>query len=269
MHFINIWKESLNRILQYYELKRGRISAFFPKLFVFFFLLNTGCYWLALLTAFPFLFYNNEVHYFKLQFPVGFLGALFDSFSFFVTVRIIKRALRCQGTLVYIAHLCIDFIIAVLATFWVLFVFSFSGWLIERIDTQIVDNEATLQIEIQSPREPQSAPQPDPLTEPQPEPPTEPQPAPQPEASTKTNDKVTVKPEQTATSPDLPEETDQTMKSRAQQYKNMLVEALKNPLGQVRYIYFGMILGISASLPTCLHFFMALTSLGRALFKKE
>ena len=126
-----IWKRSLGRLLDYYEMNRGSLVSFFPKLFLFFTLLNIGCYWLALLTAYPEEAFGNErVHYLLLQFPVGILGALFDSLSFFITVLIAKRALKTTSLGSYIAHLSVDIIIAIVATWWVLFVFSFSGWLI-------------------------------------------------------------------------------------------------------------------------------------------
>ena len=83
-------------------------------------------------TAFPELTHGRAgVYYFKMQFPVGFLGAIFDSLSFFVTIYIIHNALRTEKGIQYISHLSLDLIIAILATFWVLFVFSFSGWLID------------------------------------------------------------------------------------------------------------------------------------------
>ncbi|NEP17496.1 MAG: hypothetical protein F6J97_11425 [Leptolyngbya sp. SIO4C1] len=92
---IAIWKRSLGRLLTFYETRRGSLIGFFPKLFLFFTLLNIACYWLALLTAYPNEAFGNErSHYFLLQFPVGLLGALFDSLSFFITVYIAKRALK-------------------------------------------------------------------------------------------------------------------------------------------------------------------------------
>jgi hypothetical protein len=137
-------------------------------------------------TAFPSLLHGNAVyHYFKLQFPVGLLGALFDSLSFFVTVFIIRRALRSQSSAEYVAHLSLDLVIAILATFWVLFVFSFSGWLVS-----------------------------------------------------------------------LAEAKPELLADRNRQYENMLSEAIINPAGNLRNIYFGLIMGVSASLPTCLHLYL-------------
>ena len=89
-----------------------------------------------MLTAFPNLVFGKTFsYYFKVQFPVGFLGALFDSLSFFITINIIKRALRNKGNVAYIAHLSIDILIAILATLWVLFVFTISGWIVGFFDS--------------------------------------------------------------------------------------------------------------------------------------
>ncbi len=67
-----IWKRSLARLLDFYEANRGSLISFFPKLFLFFILLNISCYWLALLTAYPDEAFGNErIQYFLLQFPVG------------------------------------------------------------------------------------------------------------------------------------------------------------------------------------------------------
>jgi hypothetical protein len=48
-------------------------------------------------------------------------------------IYIIRRAIKSRNTLAYISHLSIDFIIAIIATFWVLFVFIISGWLIQTL----------------------------------------------------------------------------------------------------------------------------------------
>ena len=154
-------------------------------------MLNIGCYWLAMLTAFPNHLHGQEgLHYFKIQFPVGLLGALFDSLSFFATVFIIRRALRSRSSLVYVSHLSVDLVIAVLATFWVLFVFIISGWLIHLL------------------------------------------------------------------TPGLPLFGSEALDDRQNRYTYMLIHALLNPFEHARNIYFGVIMGISASLPTALHLFL-------------
>ena len=128
---IKIWRDSLHKVLDIYERKRGSIAVFFPLLFLFFVILNIACYWWAIYTAFPFYMQTHEAsHYVKLQIPVGILGALFDSLSFFITIWIIRRALASSKTSEYIFHLSLDFFIAILATLWVFVVFSFGGWLI-------------------------------------------------------------------------------------------------------------------------------------------
>lgn len=63
-------------------------------------------------------------------FPVSVMGALFDSLSLFVTLIIVRRALLSTNNMRYIGYLSIDLLIAVLATFWVLFAFIASGWIV-------------------------------------------------------------------------------------------------------------------------------------------
>lgn len=189
---ISIWRDSLHTILDLYERKRGNLIIFFPLLFLFFIFLNIVCYWWAIYTAFPFYMQTHEAsHYIKLQIPVGFFGALFDSLSFFFTIWIIKRALAAKRTSEYIFHLSLDLIIAMLATFWVLFVFTFGGWLIS-----IWENA----------------------------------------------------PEQLTT--------------RGVKYTNRAMQAIKDPIGRenAKNIYFGLIMGFSAALPTCFHFLLFFSS---------
>lgn len=132
---IEKWRYSLNGLLDSYQEFRPHILIFFPLLFLFFTLLNDLCYWFAMITAFPELVFGPILpYYFKVQVPVALLGALFDSLSFFVTVVIIKMAIKSDRPSQFLAHLSIDLLIAVLATFWVLFVFSFSSWLIRHFD---------------------------------------------------------------------------------------------------------------------------------------
>ena len=133
---IYLWRDDLGKLLNYYERIKDQLDTLFLYLFLFFIFLNIGSYWFAMLTAFPNLVFGKTFsYYFKVQFPVGFLGALFDSLSFFITINIIKRALRNKGNVAYIAHLSIDILIAILATFWVLFVFTISGWIVGFFDS--------------------------------------------------------------------------------------------------------------------------------------
>ena len=197
---IQTWKTSLDELLRFYEAHRPPLIFFYPLLFLFFVILNVGCYWLAMYTAFPFYMETNEAReYFLLQFPVGFLGAVFDSLSFFVTIWIIRRALKCQSAKEYVGHLSLDVFIAVIATFWVLFVFTWGGQLVSSIDAIFTET--------------------------------------------------------------IPE----TMGDRTEKTQLRVQQAIQDPVGNWRNIYFGLIMGISASLPTCTHFLMFFGSCLRSL----
>ena len=191
----------MHKILDIYERKRGSIRIFFPILFGFFIFLNVACYWLAIYTAFPYYMMTHEAsHYVKLQIPVGIFGALFDSLSFFATIWIIRRALASNKTSEYVFHLSLDLIIAVLATFWVLFVFTFGGWMISLWETA---------------------------------------------------------PEQLA--------------ERGTKYTNRAIQAIQDPTGRenAKNIYFGLIMGISAALPTCMHLGLFFTSVLQKIFPQK
>jgi hypothetical protein len=196
---ITTWKDYLKQLITFYEAKRGNIFTFYLFLFLSFVLINIGCYWWAMFTAFPELTRGSAgIYYFKIQFPVGFLGALFDSLSFFVTIYIIRNALRTEKGMQYVAHLSLDLVIAVLATFWVLFVFSFSGWLID-----LVDN------------------------------------------------------------------TPQILAERNAKYEGLLLDAVARPSDNMRNIYFGFIMGVSAIIPTCVHIYMFFRSCVFIIFKQK
>ena len=199
---ISYWRKDLKRALLFYERKRFQGDSFFLHLFIFFALLNIICYWFAMVTAFPSLVFGKTFgYYFKVQFPVGILGALFDSLSFFVTIFIVRRALLTVRSKIYIAHLSIDLVIAVLATFWVILVFIVSGWTVSFIETLG-----------------------------------------QPEELIQTYDHET------------------NINKRTSKYVTTVNDALKSPLENIQNIYFGLIMGISAMLPTMLHFMMFLKS---------
>ena len=188
-----LWKRSLARLLRTYDQKRGSFLLFFPKLFLFFTFLNMSCFWLAILTAYPYEALGSErMHYLLLQFPVGILGALFDSLSFFLTVWIARRALETTTLKSYIAHLSIDVAIAIVATWWVLLVFSVSGWLVSLV---------------------QQAPE--------------------------------------------------SLAARTDVYETRVMSAIKDPTNKdsIKNIYFGMVMGISALLPTLTHLYLS----GRAI----
>ena len=194
---VAIWRHSLAKLLRFYDAKRGKLRRFFPKLFLFFVALNIACYWMAILTAYPHEIRSEPMHYFLLQFFVGFLGAVFDSASFFVTIWIARRALETTSTTSYVLHLSIDFIIAILATGWILLVFTVSGWVVSYLHFQ-------------------------------------------------------------------PE----SLAARADVYEQRLVAALRNPIANWRNIYFGIIIGISAMLPTFTHITLSLNAVLRFLLHK-
>ncbi len=201
-HIISYWRKDLGRVLLFYENKRSQGDFFFVYLFIFFILLNITCYWFAMVSAFPSLVFGKTFsYYFKIQFPVGILGALFDSLSFFVTIFIIRRALLTVNAKIYVAHLSIDLIIAILATFWVVFVFIVSGWVVSFIDT-LGQSEEIIQ----------------------------------------TYDHET------------------NINKRTDKYVNTVNDALENPSKNIQNIYFGLIMGISAMLPTMIHIIMFLKS---------
>ena len=192
---IQYWRNDLNKVLVYYKRKRNEYNYFFLHLFLFFLILNAVCYWLAMLTAFPELTRGNTFwYYFKVQFPVSIMGAFFDSFSFFVTIYIIKQALNSSNNLIYVVHLSIDFLIAVLATFWILLVFIVSGWIVSFFE--ILYAPAII-IEHY--------------------------------------------------------DHDTNIYNRVEGYSSKVNDAIQNPTRNIKNIYFGMVMGLSAMLPTLMH----------------
>ena len=231
--FFNIWKSKLRAVLGYYEQYRTRIGIFFPKLFLFFFILNVASYWFAIGTAFPDRAFGDDwARYFLIQFPVGFLGAVFDGFSFIVTVFIIRRALQTLTKISYLAHLSIDLVIALLATLWVLVVFSVSTWL---IDTMVFDLDK---------RHPPPQVQQAPLKQ-------KPSQAMTPQAPTK---------QSLATSKVIKGDY---LRKRSSGYRRRFIDALNEPFApeNIKNIYFGVLMGASAMLPSLTHLFLSVLSL--------
>ena len=147
-----------------------------------------------MVTAFPEVAFGPErAHYFMVQFPVGILGAFFDSLSLFVTIYMVRRALSASSSASYVGHLSVDLGIAALATFWVLFVFSVSGWIVGVVGT-------------------------------------------------------------------APE----SLLARNTAYQDRLARALQDPTGreEIRNIYFGVLMGLSAMLPTLTHLYLAIHAAG-------
>ena len=128
------WRRSLKHFLLLFEALRRRTRHFYLKTFGAFALLNLACYWWALLTAYANLLLSEKaLEYVLTGFPVALLGAVFDCLSLIVTLYIIRRALATESNVKYMSYLSIDIGIAILATFWVLFVFTVSGWLVSFI----------------------------------------------------------------------------------------------------------------------------------------
>ena len=108
----------------------------------------------------------------------------------------------------------IDLLVAVAASFWVLFVFSISGWIVSFMP---VSQENIVSKEVQVITQPES------------------------------------------------------LETRNMVYANRVAATLTNPTGdeEMRNIYFGIVMGLSAMLPTCLHIFSALFSLRFFLHSKK
>ena len=128
------WRASLIKSLAWFEALRDKTKFFNLKLFIFFIFLNLTCYYWALVTAYHWkLFGSKAEEYILMGFPVSFLGGAFDSLSLVVTIFIIKKALSAERNISYVLYLSVDLLIAIIATFWVLFVFMISGWVVSFI----------------------------------------------------------------------------------------------------------------------------------------
>ena len=193
------WRTSLLIFRHWFEGLRQSTTWFLPKVFLGFVAINLLCYWWALLTAYSDLLFGPKTTEFVLTgFPVAMLGAVFDSLSLFVTLLLIDRALAAKSNLSYVGYLSVDLFIAVLATFWVLFAFMISGWIVSLV--------------LQNP---------------------------------------------------------ETITERTNMYSGRFWDALSNPLDRenLRNIYFGVLMGASALLPTLFHIGMALRSLLRTVIE--
>ena len=155
---IAIWRDSLRKLLHLYEECRGRSRLFYLYLFVAFVFLNIFFFWLALRITYPNLLNHyiarSYVPQFRfVQIPIGVLGGVFDFLSFFVTIWVVRRALRARSTVSYLGHLSIDILIAVIATFWVVYVMVFSFWiynLVYGIDEGLLERQALYEERIRS-----------------------------------------------------------------------------------------------------------------------
>ncbi|MEL6940928.1 MAG: hypothetical protein AAFO84_17235 [Cyanobacteria bacterium J06598_1] len=195
-----IWRQSLSKLLDFYDRKRGSLRSFFPKIFIFCVFLNIACYWLAILTTHPEEFAGAErLEYLLMQFPVGFLGAIFDSLSFFITVWIARRALNTKTLAHYVSYLSVDVLIAIAATGWVLMVFSVSGWLVSQLLVHMTPSADTV-----------------------------------------------------------------SLAQSSIKYESRATAALRDPLGRdnIKNIYFGVIMGFSAMIPTLTHLYLSARAVG-------
>jgi hypothetical protein len=211
--YFDIWREDLSQILRKFQAWRLNTKFYFLKVFIFFVFINDIAYWFAIATAYPEIFSGDELkHYMKVQVPVALLGALFDSLSLYITLVVVQRALLSQSNLSYISHLSVDALIAIAATFWVLFVFSISGWVVSFMPAETI---------------------------------------------VKSKKQVTAKPE--------------SLRARNKVYKERAIAAVKNPTGkeEMKNIYFGIVMGVSAIIPTCVHIFCALFSLRFYLHREK
>lgn len=218
--YFDIWREDLRDILEKFQAWRFNTRFYFLKVFIFFVFLNDLAYWFAMATAFPELLSGEELlHYSKVQIPVAILGALFDSLSLYITLIVVRRALRSSSNISYISHLSVDLLIAVAATFWVLFVFSVSGWLVSFFPAEkaVVKSEVGVNI--------------------------------------KADAKIQLK--------------KRTLSDRGKLYERRVAAAINNPTGkdEMKNIYFGIVMGLSAIIPTAVHISCALFSM-RLFFQR-
>ena len=200
--YFDLWREDLKVMLEKFQAWRTNTGHYFLKIFIFFIFLNDLAYWFAIATIYPELLSGDEfLHYFKVQIPVAILGALFDSLSLYITLVVVRRALRSPSNLSYVFHLSIDLLIAVAATFWILFVFSISGWLVS-----FFSSEKMVQVQLGN---------------------------------------------------------NETLSDRGKLYEKIVADAINNPTGEneLKNIYFGIVMELSAMMPTAVHISCALFSM--------
>ncbi len=137
--FLELWRRKLIGTLNYYD---ATIHPRFPSpiaLMLGFSVLNIVLYWIAMLSVFPELVFGPTfLHYFKTQFPVGILAAVFDTLSFTISLRLVRSATSHPSRTAFVKHLVLSLVnsisVAVLAGMWMVFVFSTSSVLVHRFD---------------------------------------------------------------------------------------------------------------------------------------
>ncbi len=213
--YFDVWRKDLSRILERFQAWRFNTRYYFLKVFIFFIILNDLAYWFAMATAFPEMLSGDDlIHYSKIQVPVAFLGAIFDSLSLYITLLVVRSALNSRSNFSYISHLSIDVLIAIAATFWVLFVFSISAWLVSFVPgNSNIMGKNEVQVEVKK----------------------------------------------------------QTLSDRGKLYEGRVASAIENPTGEseMKNIYFGIVMGFSAIIPTAVHISCALLSLRLFLVRKN
>ncbi len=208
--YFDIWREDLSLILERFQTWRFNTRFYFLKVFIFFVFINDLAYWFAIATAFPEIISGEDLtHYSKVQIPVAILGALFDSLSLYITLLVVRNALRSRSNFSYISHLSVDALIAIAATFWVLFVFSISAWIVSFMPVASSPVPPTFVGKKEIHVEPKS------------------------------------------------------LSDRGKIYEGRVVAAINNPTGdkEIKNIYFGIVMGFSAIIPTAVHISCALFSL--------
>ncbi len=217
--YFDLWRKDLGLLLSKFQSWRANTKFYFLKVFILFVFINDIAYWFSIATAYPEIFtLEKEVwHYARVQVPVALLGALFDSLSLYITILVVRWALLSSSNLSYISHLSIDILIAIAATFWVLFVFSVSGWIVSFLPTE--------------------------------------------------SEIITVGEKKVVADLAKPE----SLEVRNKVYADRAISAINNPTGkeEMRNIYFGIVMGCSAMIPTCVHIFCALFSLRFFLRQKK
>lgn len=252
------WRNALQWVVTKYDHLKETRRYFHLKLFSVLFVVNTVCYWVAMSTAFPeFTFGERWLHYFKMQLPVGIFAALFELISVYITLFLMRHALRAATTRKYLGHLFLDvsadFVIGFAAAIWVIFSFTFSSWLVA-YTTRVATGQPIIQ-------QRQVAAQPS-------------------MQQKKRKPKMTWEKWQT-----LSEEKQQAWIQRRKEIKkrrlaklrgtardlagkrdyavHVFVNSLQYPYKNWRNFYFGAVLGATELLPSLFHFFFGF----RALFK--
>ena len=243
LNWKNIWQRELVIILGVYQFFRNRNPLFFLYLLAFFFLVNSICYWLAIAASFPELINEQLLRMFKIQLPVALMGGLFDSLSFFVTIWLIRYASKASSGTKLVGILSLDLLIAAVATAWVLLVVIVSSWLIGPPELSAIEKSRTNVMETPSLQKEKGT---DKFLV---------------DNSTKPSSKQIVKSQPMKSKNIIVDELDAKTERNTSFYQNVLVDALRNPLGKLSYFIFGIIMGISTLLPTALHILMAFRSL--------